>query len=297
MMQNIVDFGPIRFIRGLKNGRYPFCNSIFIKPAGVLIDPSSDRKLLKEMKADVTSVWLSHWHEDHIMHLDLFEDKTLCMHELDAPPIESLDTFIDWYGAEIHNEPLLKTRWEELLVKEFHYQPRKIQQFLSDGQRINFDGLTVEVIHTPGHSPGHLSFFFVEPEILFVGDYDLTPFGPWYGDRHSDIDQIIQSVQRLREFPAKCLLTSHEFGIIETPSPKVWDDYLKVIDEREAKLLTFLEKPRTIEEIGAAWIVYGKPKEPIDEFILMEQISMKKHAERLIRRGTVTVVDSRYVIA
>ncbi len=56
----------------------------------------------------------------------------------------------------------------------------------------------------------------------------------------------------------------------------------------------FLKHPRTIEEIAEAWIVYGKAKEPVDEFIMMEQISMKKHAERLIRKGVVGFSDNRY---
>ncbi|MBT4090284.1 MAG: MBL fold metallo-hydrolase [Deltaproteobacteria bacterium] len=293
-MQSIVDFGPVRFIRGLKNGRYPFCNSIFIESAGVLIDPASDRKILEQLKSKVNTVWLSHWHEDHIMHLDLFEETTLCMHHLDGPPLESLDVFIDWYGAEIQGSPHLKARWEKLLLEEFNYKPRSIDQDFSDGQCIDLDGLTVEVIHTPGHSPGHLSFYFVEPEILFLGDYDLTPFGPWYGDRYSNIDEIIQSIRKLRQIPAKVWLTSHEFGIVESGNQIIWDDYLKVIDQREEKLLAFLEQPRTIKEIGEAWIIYGKPKEPMDEFELMEQISMKKHAERLIRCGEVVFSGDKY---
>jgi len=293
-MQNIVDFGPIRFIRGLKNGRYPFCNSIYIKSAGVLIDPGSDRQILEQIRAKVSSVWLSHWHEDHIMHLDLFEDCDLCMHELDVPPMESLDTFIQWYGPDIQGSPDLITRWKKMLQEQFHYQPRSIQSQFIDGQRIDLGDLTVEVIHAPGHSPGHLSFYFVEPEVLFLGDYDLTPFGPWYGDRYSNIDQIVDSVQRLRQIPAKVWLTSHEFGIIETDNQEIWDRYLSVIDEREEKLLGLLEHPKTITEIAEAWIVYGKPKEPIDEFIMMEQISMKKHADRLIRKGIVGFSDNRY---
>ncbi len=295
-MTNRVNFGPVQFIRGLKGGRYPFCNSLFIESAGLLIDPSSDEEILKQLKDKVNSVWLSHWHEDHIMHLGLFEDATLGMNELDSPPMESVETFIEWYGVNDISKPDLKERWRKMLVEMFNFKPRPIQQKLNHGQRLELDGVTVEIIHTPGHSPGNLSFFFVEPEVLFLGDYDLTPFGPWYGDRYSDIDQIIQSVNTLRQIPAKVWLTGHEHGIFESDPHQAWDDYLKVIQTREEKLAEFLKQPRTIEEIGEAWIVYGKPKEPVEEFKLMEQISMKKHADRLIRKGVVEFADNRYVL-
>jgi glyoxylase-like metal-dependent hydrolase (beta-lactamase superfamily II) len=69
-------FGPVRFIPGQNNGKYPNCHSIYIEGAGVLIDPAADRDRLIRLKQEsgAKAVWLSHWHEDHITHLDLFED-------------------------------------------------------------------------------------------------------------------------------------------------------------------------------------------------------------------------------
>jgi hypothetical protein len=39
-------FGPVWFIQGENRGKYPFCHSLFIEGAGVLIDPASDREVL-----------------------------------------------------------------------------------------------------------------------------------------------------------------------------------------------------------------------------------------------------------
>jgi glyoxylase-like metal-dependent hydrolase (beta-lactamase superfamily II) len=68
-------FGPVWFIPGENRGRYPFCHSIYIEGARVLIDPASDRERLVQLRENpgVETVWLSHWHEDHFMHLDLFD--------------------------------------------------------------------------------------------------------------------------------------------------------------------------------------------------------------------------------
>ncbi len=298
-MTTIKNFGPIRFIQGEKGGRYPYCHSIYVENAGVLIDPSSDRHYLKQLKQEdpVNSVWLTHWHEDHIMHLDLFDDAPLWMHEKDAPPLSDVDVFIDWYGIKMEEHSELVEGWRALLKETFHFQPRVPERYLHDGEIIELDGLTVEIIHCPGHSPGSLAFFFREPEVLFLGDTDLTPFGPWYGDRFSNIEEIIESVNRLRNIPAKTWLASHEQGIFEENPDELWDAYLNVIQTREDKLIDFLASPKTLDEIAKAWIIYGEPKEPIADFVFMEQISMKKHADRLIKKGIVVLENDKYHIA
>ena len=37
--------GPIQFIPGKNQGRYPCCNSVYIEEAGVLIDPASRKRI------------------------------------------------------------------------------------------------------------------------------------------------------------------------------------------------------------------------------------------------------------
>ena len=127
-----------------------------------------------------------------------------------------------------------------------------------------------------------------------MGDYDLTRFGPWYGDVDSSIEETIWSVKRLRDIPAKVWLTAHETGVFEEPPGDLWDQYLGVIDERETKLLKLLEKPQTLEDIVGAWIIYGRPREPKAFFEFGERAHMKKHLERLINQGIVTKDGDRY---
>jgi len=71
-------FGRISFIGGENGGRYPFNHSLYIEGdvARVIIDPASNLEKLKRLqkKGGVDMVWLSHWHEDHIRYLYLFED-------------------------------------------------------------------------------------------------------------------------------------------------------------------------------------------------------------------------------
>ena len=299
MSDSLIQFGPVTFITGTKGGRYPYCHSIFIEEAGVIIDPASDREQLEIISKSnqARTVWLSHWHEDHIMHLDLFEDLPLWMHEADLPPIEDLGVFLDWYVYPDQKYDIMREEWRQMMTGMFNYKPRKADRLLKDGEIIDLGSVTAEVIHSPGHSPGSLSFYFREPQVLFLGDTDLTAFGPWYGDMYSDIDEICQTVERLRNIPAKVWLTSHEQGVFESDPGALWDEYLGVIQRREDKLLDFLKEPRTLNEIAGQWIIYGKPKKPVEMFFLIEEISMLKHLNRLIKQKTVALEGEQYRLA
>jgi len=285
--------GPLQFIPGENRGRYPYCNSIYIEEAGILIDPGSDRKTLIELRdtRGVRQVWLSHWHEDHFMHLDLFEDLPFWISERDLPPLTGIETFLDWYEME---NPEYRAFWAALLKEQFHYQIRQPARFFQDREMIDLGPLTVEVIPTPGHTPGHLAFYFREPKILFMGDYDLTAFGPWYGDLYSDIDQTIESLNRLKHIPADTWLTGHETGVFAHSPGTLWDDYEKVIYERENSLLDRLSSPQTMDEIVEAWIVYGRPREPKEFFEFGERAIMKKHLERLEKNDRVVQNGKTY---
>jgi glyoxylase-like metal-dependent hydrolase (beta-lactamase superfamily II) len=286
-------FGPIRFIPGLNNGKYPFCHSLYIDGAGVLIDPASDRERLVRLREEpgVKAVWLSHWHEDHLMHLDLFDDIPLWISQEDAPPLSDLERFLDWYGMQEAQE---RDAWKAILTQQFHFRGRTPESLLRDGERIQLATVTVQVIRTPGHTPGHLSLFFEEPQVLFLGDYDLTKFGPWYGDVYSSIEEVRASVARLRKIPARVWLTSHESGVFEEDPSGLWDQYLHVIQEREEKLLEFLKKARSMQEIVEAWIVYGRPREPASFFVMGERAIMGKHLDDLLKRSRVVCKGDKY---
>jgi glyoxylase-like metal-dependent hydrolase (beta-lactamase superfamily II) len=285
-------FGPVRFIPGENRGRYPNCNSLYIEEAGILIDPASDRERLIRLRSEkeVKAVWLSHWHEDHFMHLDLFDDLPLWISPLDAPPLADLTTFLTWYGFS-DGEMLF---WRSIIEDRFHFRPRKPAGHLVGGETITLGPLSVDIIATPGHTPGHLAFLFREASLLFTGDYDLTGFGPWYGDLHSSIDQTRASIDLLRQISADTVLTGHETGIFAQPLNGLWANYSGVMAEREAKLLQVLEQPKTLEAIIDARIVYGKPREPKEFFDFGERVHMKKHLEDLQKRGFVAEQQGLY---
>ena len=289
-------FGRIRFICGDNGGKYPFNHSLYLEGDNtcVIIDPSCSLQKLTDLqkKSKVDQVWLSHWHEDHIRYVNLFTDCPLWISEKDFPPLTDINVFLDWYGLK---EGVLRELWEKEMLEKNNYRPKKEARFIKDEETINLGALAVQVITTPGHTPGHLSFFFPDEEIIFLGDYDLTSFGPWYGDVYSSIEQTIQSIHRLKNIPARRWITSHNTGVFEQNPGKLWDDYENVIYQREEKIMNFLDKPKTIDEIVSAWLIYGKPREPKEFFEFNERALVGKHIDRLKRQGKITLDKNKYV--
>jgi len=279
-------FGSVWFIPGDNRGNYPNCNSLYVDGAvKVLIDPASNRDRLGELHdtPGVDAVLLSHWHEDHLMHLDLFDEKPLWMCAADAEPLLSIDQFLDAY--DMNDEE--RKPWVQTMYEVFHFKPRTPHRMIQGGEVIDLGGVTVEVVHTPGHTPGHCALYFREEEILFLGDYDLTAFGPWYGDAHSDIDELLASVEKLKSMEARTWLASHGDGVFLSNPGELWDSYVGVIARRDEELLDLLKEPRTMADVIDARIVYKKKREPKEFFDFGERAIMGKHLQRLIKNGEV----------
>ena len=93
---------------------------------------------------------------------------------------------------------------------------------LADGQRIQVAGTEIEVLHTPGHSPGSSCLYLPEAGVLCTGD-TLFAGGPGAtGRSYSDFPTIIGSIRdRLFALPEQTqVLTGHGDGTtIGTEAP------------------------------------------------------------------------------
>ncbi|HEU4759820.1 MAG TPA: MBL fold metallo-hydrolase [Dehalococcoidia bacterium] len=67
----------------------------------------------------------------------------------------------------------------------------RIDRPLADDDELSLGGVTVRVLHTPGHTPG--SCCFLVGGFLIAGD-TLFPGGPGHSDRPEDLRQMVQSI-------------------------------------------------------------------------------------------------------
>ncbi|MFB3926117.1 MAG: MBL fold metallo-hydrolase [Syntrophales bacterium] len=285
-------FGNLVFIPGLNEGRYPYCNSLFVDDGEkAIIDPGSNEEILKELSRNTGMLLNTHYHEDHFTYNYLFPHARLHVHANEACCYESVRNILDFYGLLGGK---YEKDWLDLFLGRFNYRERKPERKLADGEILQVGNTTIEVIHTPGHSPGHCSFWFPEEQVLFLGDLDMTRFGPWYGDRVSDIDQTIESVRKLMRIPARTFISAHETGVIEGDIAAMAEAYLDIISLREENLLKSLRRPGTLNDIVNRWVIYRKPREPLHFFEFGEEALVKKHLERLLRQKKVVLEEGIY---
>ena len=166
------------------------------------------------------------------------------MHEADRQGLLSLDDFLAIYGFP---EPI-ESPWRRALVEQFHYVPRPDARGF-EGERVFELGgcVRVRAIPAPGHTRGHC-VLLVEPDgALYLGDIDLSSFGPYYGDAWSSLVDFERSLALVREIEASAWITFHHIGVIDDRATFLarLDRYAAVIRDREERLLAFLAEPHT----------------------------------------------------
>lgn len=81
-------------------------------------------------------------------------------------------------------------------------------RLLDDGDTIDLGGRTIQVLHTPGHSPGHLCFWEDEKGYLYSGDlvYEGTLFANYPS---TDPQSYMTSLEKIAVLPIKQLFPGH----------------------------------------------------------------------------------------
>lgn len=285
-------FGPVTVLEGPEKGRYPEGNTLLVEGTRerVIIDPSLGLLGRDAPNPEVARVLHSHCHEDHIAGSHLFPDVPWHFHELDAPGIRSLEALLGIYGfPDWIEEP-----FRDVLVEQFHFVPRENPETFAEGDVFDLGGVTVRVLHTPGHTRGHCCFDIEWQEgstprrLLYLGDIELTSFGPYYGDAWSDLVDFEQSLKRVRAVEADWYGTFHHIGILDGREAFLarLDTFESKIAEREERLLQFLAEPHDMADIVAHRFVY-RPGDAVSFADAVEKRSAEQHLDRLVASGRV----------
>ncbi len=124
----------------------------------IIIDPGAEPEVISSFLADnslsVACYLLTHGHVDHISAI-------ADLHKSLPAPIAIHPEDLKWaFQAENQFAPFYNAP----------QRPEKIDRELENHHTFNDGGLKYEVICTPGHSPGSVSFYFEEDQVLFAGD-------------------------------------------------------------------------------------------------------------------------------
>ena len=236
-------------IVGTDGGKYPYGNSVLVRGSlgAVLIDPSLSVHERGGVGCTVDRVLVSHAHEDHLAGVGLFPAASVHAHHEDLLGLHSLEGFMTVYGMP----PEIEAVWKPEMVEQFHYVERPDAMGFAEGDRFELGDRTVTCLHLAGHTRGHSGFFVEQDGVFFVGDIDLTGFGPYYGDHWSDLESFEAAILRVREIEARWYVTFHQKGVIEGQDRfvEMLDAFMSVITNREVKTLEFLCGPRRIADM------------------------------------------------
>jgi glyoxylase-like metal-dependent hydrolase (beta-lactamase superfamily II) len=160
-------------------------------------------EVIKLTDNPVTAV-ATHIHWDHIGGHEFF------------PDFYAHGAELNWLTGEF---PLTMTQIKGMVVdrcdmpegydvNKYVFFQGKPTRVLKDKETINLGGRIVQILHTPGHSPGHMCFWEKERGYLFTGDlvYKDTLFAYFPS---TDPESYLNSLERVSALPVKNVLPAH----------------------------------------------------------------------------------------
>ena len=149
----------------------------------VIVDPGQEEGLIlhkiEQAGAQPVAIWLTHAHVDHVLGVAEVARKTgaiVWLHPADRQLYDAVPEQATWFGLAPPEE-----------------QPAPDRDLVA-GQQLQVGGLSFEVRHAPGHSPGSVCFVghgaVFSGDVLFAGSIGRTdlPGG--------DFETLIASIER-----------------------------------------------------------------------------------------------------
>lgn len=275
-------------------------NSLFVDDdIRVMID-SGPGGIIEEIRPDKVDILLnSHCHLDHIWDNDRFVNAEILTHPEEMENLRNIRKIVplEMWDNLMEGEPDIFLN-EILSMKASFHDEWRVDGTINDRQVISAGNTTISILHTPGHTSGHLSFFVPEEGLLFCGDICLSRVGPWYGDDITPLDEFIRSIDRIIDIKPEKVVSGHNREIITENIKEKFQEYRDRIYAREKRILGVLKgsRPSSIDELASMCLIY--PDHPSVFVLYWEKSMLVKHLRRLINNGmAVETGDGRYTAA
>jgi glyoxylase-like metal-dependent hydrolase (beta-lactamase superfamily II) len=245
----------------------------------------------------VDLVILGHVHEDHMAGLHRVPQARVQVHEADLAACQSWEGLSRHYGYPAD----VLARLKPMLQAEFHYHPRPDATGYADGACWDLGGgVRVRAHHMPGHTAGHCVLLVENEGVAFIGDIDLTGFGPYYGDATSSLAQYRRTLATLARLDARVWVTSHQKGVITDRAEFLRElaRFADCIEARSEQLCAMLaQKPLTLEALARERLLY--PADAAAPYVdWVERNTIRMHLDELLAARRVCMLgDGSYALA
>ena len=172
---------------------------------------------------DVKHIILTHAHKSHLGGLAAMKQAsgaTVCSHDWEVDIIagrrkaEKVSAFPPKRPLAVYHLQL------GLALGRGAHRPCEVDRRLKAGDHIG----PLQVVPTPGHTPGSLSFWWADKRALFAGDVIATwpDFAPGWPGLTLDNDQNLKSARSLMDFSnAELLCTGHGDPVTQGAAAKL----------------------------------------------------------------------------
>ena len=296
-MADIRQFGSVQVHLGEKSGKYPDGNQVLVQGADmrVAFDTPLVANRIGPALDEVDLVVLGHVHEDHVCGLHRLPGVPVHVHPADLAAAQS------WPGLARHfgyrDEVLAGMR--ERIEREFFYQPRPDAVAYPPGWQWDLGGgVHMHAEHLPGHTAGHCALVVDSEGLAFIGDIDLSGFGPYYGDATSNLADFRRTLTAVAKLDARTWVTSHHRAVISDRA--FFLDSLAAfaakIDERRDRLLAYLaDGPQSLAALVRRRLIYP-PEHQMAALDCIEQRCIAMHLDELLADDRVRLLDDgRYM--
>jgi hydroxyacylglutathione hydrolase len=125
---------------------------------GLIVDPGDEAERIlhavDELGLGVDAILLTHTHFDHVGAVAPIARATgapVYCPEIELPVLADIMSFVPWPGFG-------------------PYESYDADETVAGGERLELAGMEIDVIFTPGHSPGHVTYSIPSEQALFSGD-------------------------------------------------------------------------------------------------------------------------------
>lgn len=253
-------------------------------------------------KATIDVVLNTHADLDHVggnkAVAEMFPDSVQMCHELDQEWIDDFDRLID----ERYDEYAALGMAEAPETKDFLRSivgSKATDSALKGGEHIALGGdWTVEILHAPGHSHGHISVWDPRSRSLIIGDAVLsdglymTDGSPAFPPTYRYVDEYVATIDRFIEMAPDSLLSSHYPSMSGADAMAFLQGSRAYVDRTEAAVVEALfssDGPLSLRALIEATSPRLGPWGP--DAALSLKFPLLGHLERLVDSGSVARVD------